>query len=91
MAYTEIIKFLGSLVRWVVHGLNGKFVDYNDEKFDRENFIAGIIVTIFIASILIPLIGYFSRLNQITTHLHFVILLENGSTLSRLAARSLCN
>ena len=57
MAYTEIIKFLGSLLRWAANGFKGKFVDYYDEKFERVNFIIGIILIIFIILLIIPVIG----------------------------------
>jgi len=57
MAYTELIKFLGSLLRWAVNGFKGKFVDYYDEKLERENFTFGIILIILIVLIIIPIIG----------------------------------
>lgn len=57
MAYTEIIKFLGSILRWTFYGFNGKFMDYYDEKFERVNSKVGIFLIILIALLVIPIIG----------------------------------
>jgi hypothetical protein len=58
MAYTEILKLLGSILRWGISGFKGEFKDFYDEKFERANFIAGIILLLIIALILLPLISF---------------------------------
>jgi uncharacterized membrane protein YesL len=57
MAYTEILKLLGSILRWSIRGFKGEFKDFYDEKFERANFIGGIILLLIIALILLPLIS----------------------------------
>jgi hypothetical protein len=61
MAYTEIIKLLGSILRWGINGFKGEFSNFYGEKFERANFIAGIIVILVFVLVLIPLIAFFLR------------------------------
>jgi hypothetical protein len=58
MAYTEILKLLGSILRWAINGFKGEFGRFYNEKSETANFIAGIIVLLLFASVFIPLISF---------------------------------
>ena len=59
MAYTEILKLLGGIVRWGINGFKGAFSNYYDEKYEHVNFITGIVVLAVFFIISVPLVGIF--------------------------------
>jgi hypothetical protein len=61
MAMTEIIKLLGSILRWCIAGFKGEFVNFYDDKFERVNFVAGVILLLVFTLIFIPLIFFLLR------------------------------
>jgi hypothetical protein len=48
MAYTELFQFLGAFVRWSLSGFKRPYIEFHDEKFERQNFIASIVFLVVI-------------------------------------------
>jgi len=57
MAYTEILKFLGSIVRWAASGFRKSFGEFYDDKFERQNFVAGVVAVLLFFLAVVPLVA----------------------------------
>jgi hypothetical protein len=64
MAYTEILKLFGTIVRWAFNGFRGKYIDYCDERYDRANFLVGITITILMVLLILPVLSWLLSLSR---------------------------
>jgi uncharacterized Tic20 family protein len=61
MAYTELFQFIGAFVRWSLSGFKRPYIEFHDEKFEKQNFAASVVFLIVIFLMILPAIGFLLR------------------------------